>query len=94
MRQGLSQKIHLAVLEGVDPSPHNLCAAGLMANKVGAPPPSSGGSGCLIRLEVNPNFARGPSGAAIGAARLTVRASHPAISESLVRSVAALFGGA
>lgn len=34
VRQGLSQKIHLAILEGVDPSPSNLCAAGLLALKV------------------------------------------------------------
>ena len=34
VRQGLSQKIHLAILDGVDPSLNNLCAAGLMATKV------------------------------------------------------------
>lgn len=132
MRQALSQKLHLAVLDGVDPSPSNVCAAGLLALKVndhlthverfvvilpksssqvahnraphvfqqrvlcfqgGAPAPSDNGHGCLVRLEVNPNFARSPDGTPIGAARLTVRASHPAMSESLVRSVTALFGG-
>lgn len=62
--------------------------------QAGTVPPSDGGIGCLLRLEVNPNFARAPDGGIVGAARLTVRASHPAMCESLVRSVTALFAGA
>ena len=87
VRRTLSERVKLAVLDGVDPAPTNLCAAGSMALKSGVVPPSTGAVICLLRLEVNPNF--GPA----GAARLTVRASHQGLADTLVRAVAALFGG-
>lgn len=43
--------------------------------------PTAGGVGCILRLEVN---------ASLTAVRFTVRSSHPAISDSLMRGVAAL----
>ena len=79
----LSGTLHLAVLEGVDPSPTNICAAGALACKGGVAPPAPGGQYILLRLEIIPNYATGADGMKRAAARLTVRGSDALISESL-----------
>ena len=85
----LSGVLRLAVLEGVDPSPTNICAAGALACKGGAAPPAPGGQYALLRLEIIPDYATGPDGAKRAASRLTVRATHAALAESLNQSLTA-----
>lgn len=84
---------HLAVLENVDPSPTNVCAAGALASKAGLVPPAAGSQYHLLRLEVIPNYAKAADGSPRAASRLTVRATHAALAESLVKSLGAQLGG-
>ena len=93
LKNKLQASIHLGVLEGVDPSPSNICAAGALATKMGVAPPAPGGHFCLMRLEIVPDHATAPDGTKRAASRLTVRATNPAIAEGLMIDLAALLGG-
>jgi len=86
VRKMLSETVHLAVLQGVDPVAANTVAAGSLAIKSGAVPPSESSAYCLLRLEVNTAAAGG------AAARLTVRSRHSGVCEGLVSSLAAIWG--
>jgi len=85
----LATNLKLAVLEGVDPSPNNVCAAGAVLVKNGVAPPAPAGQYALLRLEIIPNYATGADGTPRAASRLTVRATHGAISEALVGALMA-----
>ena len=93
VKQAMAEGLRLGVLEGIDPTPTNVCAAGGLCLKSGALPPSTGSIYCLLRLEVNPNFSRSANDTPRAAARLTVRASHPSLSEEIVRTLSAHFSG-
>ena len=58
------------------------------------PPQAPAATYCLLRLEVNPTFARTPADTPRAAARLTVRASHPSLADGIVRALTAQLGGA
>ena len=85
----LSGSVHLAVLEGVDPSPNNVCAAGAVVCKSGVLPPAAGGHYCLLRLEIIPNYAKAADGSPRSASRLTIRSTHKAIGDGLVQALTA-----
>ena len=89
----LGTNVRLAVLEGVDPSPTNLCAAGALACKGGATPPAPGGHFCLVRLEIVPNHTAGSDGMKRSASRLTVRATSATIGDGLVAALTAHIAG-
>jgi AP-2 complex subunit alpha len=94
VRRVLSEALHLAVLNGVDPVPSNFVASGscaLRGTGTGANAPASGNP-CLLRLEVNPNYQRAGGGPPKAAARLTVR-SDRGVAASIVNALAALWGG-
>ena len=94
VRRVLSEAFHLAVLNGVDPVQTNFVASGscaLRGTGTGANATASG-SPCLLRLEVNPNYARAGGGPPKAAARLTVR-SERGVASSIVNALAALWGG-
>lgn len=90
--KGLLAGCRLAVLEGVDPSPTNLCCAGAINVKGTALPPAAGGQYCLLRLEIIPNYTKAADGSPRAASRLTVRATHPLIGEGLVNALTAFLG--
>ncbi len=81
------------MLEGVDPSPTNVCAAAAFNCKGSATPPAAGSNYCLLRLEIIPNHAKAADGSPRAAARLTVRATHAGIAEGVKRVLAAALGG-
>lgn len=89
----MHSSLRVAVLDGVDPSPTNLCAAAALACKSGVTPPAPGGHYCLLRLEIVPNHATAADGSKRAASRLTVRATHAAIGEGIVQSLTAHMGG-
>ena len=89
----LASALRLAPLEGVDPSPNNVCAAGAIACKSGVMPPAPGGHYALLRLEIIPNYAKAPDGSPRAASRLTCRATHAGIAESIVAALTAHLGG-
>jgi len=93
IKQLLSAQVKLAILEGVDPSPNNICAAGAVVCKNGVMPPAAGGHHCLLRLEIIPNYAKAPDGTPRAASRLTVRSTHQAVAETLVAALTAYLGG-
>ena len=85
----LSNHIKLAVLEGVDPSPNNICAAGALNCKGAPAPPAAGAKYSLLRLEIIPDYAPGPDGSKRAASRLTVRATDQALADSINQSLTA-----
>jgi hypothetical protein len=87
----LSDKFHLAVLEGVDPQPNNACAAAAFSCKGGAVPPAPGAHYCLMRLEIIPDYSTAPDGTKRAASRLTARGSHIGITDALNQSLTAQF---
>jgi len=93
VRKVLSEGLRMAVLDGIDPSPTNMCAAAVVCLKSAVLPPAPGSVYCLVRLEVNPNHARTPAGTPRAAARLTVRGSHQPLCDSVVRALVAALGG-
>ena len=58
VRRVLSEGLRLAVLDGIDLVPANVCAAGGLSVKR-APLPATGSTYCLVRLEVNPTSRAG-----------------------------------
>lgn len=93
VRKLLCEGLRIAVLDGIDPLPTNLCAAAVLCTKSAVLPPAPGSVHCLVRLEVNPNHARTAAGTPRAAARLTVRGSHQPLCESVVRALVAALGG-
>ena len=93
IKKTLGTALRIAVLEGVDPSPTNLCAAGALAAKGGAMPPAPGGHYCLLLLEIVPNHATGSDGSKRAASRLTVRATSASIGEPMMQALTAQMGG-
>jgi len=83
VRRLLSEGLKLAVLDNVDPIASNSVAAGFLALKSGAAPPSDASGFCLLRLEVNLNAPNGT------AARLTVRSKSMVVADGLVKVLAA-----
>jgi AP-2 complex subunit alpha len=88
----LSGSLRLAVLEGVDPSPTNVCAAAALATKSGVVPPAPGGHYCLLRHEIVPNHTNAADGSKRAASRLTVRATDMAIADGVMQSLTAQLG--
>ena len=55
-------------------------------------PPAAGSQYCLLRIEVNPNYAQGPTGPR-AAARVTVRGTHEGLADGILRVIVAQYGG-
>ena len=89
----LATHVKLAILEGVDPSPNNICAAGAIVCQRTPMPPAPGGHHCLLRIEIIPNYAKAPDGAPRAASRITVRSTSPDVAELLVGALATHLGG-
>lgn len=84
--------VKLAVLEGVDPSPNNICAAGAIVCLNAPMPPAPGSHHCLLRIEIIPGYAKAPDGSPRAASRITARSTSPEAAEMLVGALAAYLG--
>jgi len=93
VKQMMANSLKVAVLDGVDPSPNNLCASAALACKGGVAPPSPGGHYCLLRLEIVPNHATAADGTKRAASRLTVRATSASIGDGIMQAITAHIGG-
>ncbi|KOO22777.1 conserved unknown protein [Chrysochromulina tobinii] len=88
----LMNYVKLAVLEGVDPSPNNICAAGAIVCLNAPMPPAPGSHHCLLRIEIIPGYAKAPDGSPRAASRITARSTSPEAAEMLVGALAAYLG--